>query len=70
VNFLEFGKTGKTWPMWNNLSGASEKAEILIMELGDAIIAATALEYNEVILTANKKHYGFISNIQISRFKP
>ena len=40
------------------------------MELGDAIIAATALEYREVLLTANEKHYGFIPNIQISRFKP
>jgi predicted nucleic acid-binding protein len=40
------------------------------MELGDAIIAATALEYREALLTANEKHYGFIPNIQISRFKP
>ena len=40
------------------------------MELGDAIIAATALESNEVLLTANEKQYGFIPNIQVSRFKP
>ena len=40
------------------------------MELGDAIIAATALEYGEILLTANEKHYSFIPNIQISRFKP
>jgi predicted nucleic acid-binding protein len=40
------------------------------MELGDAIIAATALEYNEALLTANKKHYDFIPNIQICKFKP
>jgi predicted nucleic acid-binding protein len=40
------------------------------MELGDAIIVATALEYNEVLLTANEKHYSFIPNIQINRFKP
>ena len=40
------------------------------MEFGDAIIAATALEYHEIILTANEKHYGFIPNIQISRFRP
>jgi len=40
------------------------------MELGDAIIAATALEYREILLTANEKHYNFIPNIQISKFKP
>jgi predicted nucleic acid-binding protein len=40
------------------------------MELADAIIAATALEYHETLLTANDKHYSFIPNIQIDRFKP
>ena len=39
------------------------------MELADAIIAATALEYHEVILTANEKHYGFIPNIQVNKFR-
>jgi len=40
------------------------------MELGDAVIAATALEYRENLLTANEKHYRFIPNIQISKFIP
>jgi predicted nucleic acid-binding protein len=40
------------------------------MELGDAIIAATALENREILITSNEKHYGFIPNIQISRFMP
>jgi predicted nucleic acid-binding protein len=40
------------------------------MELGDAIIAATALENREILMTTNEKHYGFIPNIQISGFKP
>jgi predicted nucleic acid-binding protein len=40
------------------------------MELADAIIAATALEYHETLLTANDKHYNFILNIQIDRFRP
>jgi len=40
------------------------------MELGDAIVAATALEYNEILMTANEKHYSFIPNIQLSKFKP
>ena len=40
------------------------------MELGDAIIAATALENNEILLTANDKHYSFLPNIQIKKFRP
>ena len=40
------------------------------MEQSDAIIASTALEYREILLTANEKHYSFIPNIQISKFKP
>ena len=38
------------------------------MQLGDAIIAATALESHETLLTANDKHYGFIPNIQFKKF--
>ena len=40
------------------------------MELGDAIVAATALESHEIILTANEKHFAYIPNIQISKFRP
>jgi predicted nucleic acid-binding protein len=40
------------------------------LELGDAIIAATTLENQEILLTANDKHYKFIPNIQINKFKP
>jgi predicted nucleic acid-binding protein len=40
------------------------------MEMGDAVIAATALENQEILLTANNKHYSFIPNIQIHKFKP
>lgn len=39
------------------------------MELGDALIAATALETNEILLTANDRHYGFIQNLQIQKFR-
>ena len=39
------------------------------LELADALIAATALENQEILLTANDKHYRFIPNIQISKFK-
>jgi predicted nucleic acid-binding protein len=40
------------------------------MEMGDAIIGATSLEIKETLLTANYKHYNFIPNIQIHKFKP
>jgi predicted nucleic acid-binding protein len=40
------------------------------LELSDAIIASTSLERQEEILTANDKHYKFIPNIQIKKFKP
>ena len=40
------------------------------MEMGDALIAATTLENREILLTANDKHYNFIPNIKIQKFKP
>jgi predicted nucleic acid-binding protein len=40
------------------------------LELGDAIIASTVLENQEILLTGNDKHYKFIPNIQIQKFKP
>jgi predicted nucleic acid-binding protein len=40
------------------------------LELSDAIIASTALENHEIILTGNDKHYKFIPNIQIEKFRP
>jgi len=38
------------------------------LETGDAIIAATSLENNETLLTANFKHYNYIPNIQVQKF--
>ena len=38
--------------------------------MADAIIAATALENQEILLTANEKHYGFIPHLQIQKFRP
>jgi predicted nucleic acid-binding protein len=40
------------------------------MEMGDAFIASTTLEHQEILLTANDKHYNFIPNIRIQKFKP
>jgi predicted nucleic acid-binding protein len=40
------------------------------LELSDAIIAATSLEKQETIITANDKHYKYIPNIQLKLFRP
>jgi predicted nucleic acid-binding protein len=38
------------------------------LELGDAIIASTALEYNETLITGNIKHYEYMHEINILPF--
>ena len=40
------------------------------LESSDALIAATSLENSEILLTANNKHYSYIPNIQVQKFKP
>jgi predicted nucleic acid-binding protein len=38
--------------------------------LADALIAATVLQENLVLLTANDKHYSMLKEIKIERFRP
>lgn len=40
------------------------------LQLGDALIAATAIEHNLPLLTANTKHFEAIEQIRIERFEP
>jgi predicted nucleic acid-binding protein len=40
------------------------------IDLGDAYIAATAMEYNKSLITSNIKHYKMIPNLQLIAFKP
>jgi predicted nucleic acid-binding protein len=40
------------------------------LQMGDALIAATALERNMPILTANIKHFGVIPMLSIEEFLP
>ena len=39
------------------------------LQVGDALIAATALEHNLALLTANTKHFAAIEGIRIERFE-
>jgi len=41
-----------------------------IMSAGDAIIAATAVENNMVLVSSNIKHFKMIEKLQLKIFKP
>ena len=40
------------------------------MEMGDALIAATAIAQNELLCTSNIKHFTPVSNIQLEHYSP
>ena len=40
------------------------------MEMADALIASTCVEMNEVLYTANDKHYRPVKEIQLKIFRP
>jgi predicted nucleic acid-binding protein len=40
------------------------------LQLGDALIAATALEYDAMVLTANAKHFSAIEGLRVEVFVP
>jgi predicted nucleic acid-binding protein len=40
------------------------------MQMGDALIAATALEHKLMLLTGNVKHFQAIADLNIERFEP
>ena len=40
------------------------------LQLGDALIAATALEHGMAVLTANTRHFNPVDGLRIERFAP
>lgn len=40
------------------------------IHLADALIAATAIETNETLYSANKKHYSMINELELKIFRP
>ena len=40
------------------------------LQMGDALIAATAIEHQMPVLTANVKHFGAVSGLQLEAFAP
>jgi len=40
------------------------------LQLADALIGATAINYGLPLVTANDKHYRIIKGIQVKRFRP
>jgi len=40
------------------------------MMLADALIAATAVQHSEALVTANDRHYKFIPTIECKKFNP
>jgi predicted nucleic acid-binding protein len=40
------------------------------VQMGDALIAATALEHGLPVLTANIKHFGAVEGLQVEAFVP
>ena len=40
------------------------------LRVADALIAATAVEHNEALLSSNKKHYQIITELNLTVFKP
>jgi predicted nucleic acid-binding protein len=40
------------------------------LQMGDALIAATALEHGLPVLTANVKHFGAVAGLTVEAFAP
>ena len=40
------------------------------MQMGDALIAATALEHKLTVLTGNVKHFKAVGDLRVERFEP
>jgi len=78
---LEFRRFQKSMKIWNVEiihidREISARAVFYVQEyclshgmmMADALIAATAVQNSELLITANDKHYKFIPNLEIQKF--
>ena len=68
-------KTGEKWIVAAKLQPTFPKSDRLPalshgMPLADALIGATAIEFQAALLTANVKHFSPMSDLQIEAFTP
>ena len=68
-------KAGKKWPADAASQPTIPKSDRLLalshgMRLADALIGATAIEFQAALLTANVKHFSPMSDLQIEAFTP
>jgi len=66
-------RSATLWPLTEAITRrATDLMESLVLshglQMGDALISATALEHGLVVLTGNVKHFGAVQGLQLEAF--